>query len=342
MISRLRIDSDGFIHYDLWRNIPADKLRQGNVLEYLKQDLLDNQLSLNDINNYPWIIDLNLEGHNELDIEAFRQLLGKYGVTQFGAVFCSYVDTQTLLYPAVCLPDRLIYVGDWFNNLKKQSVNWQNLSMTHKLVCPMRRPSKTRAHLAKRLFGILDPSDIIISLGTNEGYVSQDIKNIIHPHPWPLIVDYPIADNRQQHQLQHEKFYTAPVKLVVESSNDIDENVWRNQFITEKTYKALSWYQFPIWYAVLGLVKRVREQGFDVFDDVIDHSYDLEIDPWKRMSMVVREVQRLTSLDTVQLRNDHWRRLESNAELVNGIHNTAHSHHQFEIARLKNEIQQLR
>ena len=108
MISRLRIDSDGFIHYDLWRNIPADKLRQGNVLEYLKQDLLDNQLSLNDINNYPWIIDLNLEGHNELDIEAFRQLLCKHGVTQFGAVFSSYVDTQMLPYPAVCLPDRII------------------------------------------------------------------------------------------------------------------------------------------------------------------------------------------------------------------------------------------
>jgi len=337
MISRLRIDNQ-FIYYDLWRNIPVSCLQDGSVVEYLKQDLAVNHLSLDSIANYVWIVDLQWEGHNANDIEPFWQLLIGYGVTRFGAVFTSYVDVNQLPYPAICLPNRLIYNGNWYKHLQLQQVDWQNMPMTHKLVCPMRRPSLSRAHLAKRLFGILDPSEIVISLGTNDGYVSKEIKEIILPHPWPLVVDYPIADNVQQHRLQHEKFYTAPVKLIVESGNELDPNVWQSQFITEKSYKALCWRQLPVWYAVPGIVDRIREQGFDVFDDVIDHSYDFEINPWKRMVMVIAEIKRLTSMNTVQIRKDVWPRLESNAALVNGIHNTAHSQHQAEIIRLEDEF----
>lgn len=341
MISRLRIDDDSIIYYDLWKNIPTRQLRDGDVLKYLEQDLAANQLNTNDIAKYPWIIDLKWEGHSANDIESFRQLLIKHGVKQFGAVFTSYVNVDQLSYPAICLPDRLIYNGNWYTHLQQQCIDWYNMPMTHKLVCPMRRPSFSRAHLAKRLFGILEPGQMIISLGTNEGHVGDEIKQIIYPHPWPLIVDHPSADHVQQHRPRHEKFYTAPVKLVVESSNELDPNVWDSQFVTEKTYKALSWYQLPIWYAVSGLVGRVREQGFDVLDDVIDHRYDLETDPWKRMAMVIAEVKRVTSLNSVQLRNDVWPRLESNATLINGIHNNASSRHKTAITRLKHEIQQL-
>ena len=106
----------------------------------------------------------------------------------------------------------------------------------------------------------------------------------------------------------------------MESSNEIDENIWRSIFITEKSYKALAWYQFPIWYAVPGLVEKLREQGFDLFDDIIDHGYDQEQDPWTRMTKVVEEIAQLVSKDTKALRTPYWQRLESNAAPVEQIH----------------------
>ncbi len=334
---RIRYINNTTVFYDIWKWIATQDLRNGDIAKYVLDDLAKANISVDKVKDFTWIVDAHVEGHDADDVEHLRQYLIGHGVTRFGAVYTCYVDTDKLPYPAVCLPNKMIY-NDWYQHLQLQQVDWQNMPMTHKLVCPMRRPSLSRVHLAKRLLGIFDPSEIIISLGTNNDYVREDIKQLIQPHPWPLMVDHPIVDNKQQHRLKHEKFYTAPVKLVVESSNEIDPGVWTSQFITEKSYKALCWRQLPVWYAVPGLVERIREQGFDVFDDVIDHSYDLEVDPWKRMVMVLIEIKRLTLLNTVQIRNDVWSRLESNADLINGIHNTAHSQHEAAITGLINEL----
>ena len=117
------------------------------------------------------------------------------------------------------------------------------------------------------------------------------------------------------------------MQLVIESSNEIDANIWNSIFITEKSYKAFSWYQFPIWYAVPGLVGKLREQGFDLFDDIIDHSYDTENDPWVRMVKVVEEITKLVDKDTKALRRQYWKRLESNTALVEQIHTNARKTH---------------
>jgi len=340
MISRLRKDNK-FIYYNLWKNIPISDLHNGNILEYLEQDLIVNQLTTKDISKFAWIVDLQWEGHSPEDIEPFRQLLIKHGVKCFGAVFTSYVDVSQLPYPALCLVDRLIHNGQWYLNLIHQNIDWQNLPMTHNLVCLMRRPSVSRCMLANQLLNTFDSSNLVLTLGTGFVAFNEELKQLMFPRRMPLAIDGILVDDIMQHKINHTKFYEAPLQIIPESSSQTDKNVWHSQFITEKTYKALSWYQFPIWYAVPGLVERVREQGFDVFDDVINHSYDLEIDPWKRMSMVVSEARRLISLNAVQLRKDHWSRLESNADLINGIHNTAYSRHRIEITRLKNEIQQL-
>jgi hypothetical protein len=339
MISRLRIDNDGVAYYDIWKNIPATRLRSGDIIEYLLEDLAVHSITLDDISSYPWIIDLQWEGHNANDIESFVQLLRTHGVTRIGAVFTSYQETKNLPYHAVCSPDRMIYNGNWFMHLESQQIDWQNMPMTHKLIVLMRRPSLSRCHIAKRLFRIFDPEHLIISLGTHEGYVSEELKQIILPHPWPLIVDATIADQVTQHKVQHTKFYTAPVQLIPESSSQIDPGVWTSQFITEKTYKALSWYQFPIWYAVPGLVSRIRDMGFDVFDDVWeDHTYDKIEDPWVRMVQVLIQIQRVCKLDTIQMRVDMWERLKNNAVLVKTIHNNVYNKHNQLLEKLKNEI----
>lgn len=323
---RLHIKNN-IINYHIWEHMPHTALGDGTIVEYLREDLQKANLLIQDIKDYCWIVDTGPEGINAEDIEPFRKFLVKHGVTKFGANFTTYTNTEDLSYPAICLPDRLIVNGDWLPNLHKQNVDWANIPMTHKLVCPMRRGSWSRASLAKCLFAILKPEEMVISLGTNGDYASEEKKALILPHSWPLVVDLHTADTQMQHAFTHLKFYTAPLKIVVESSSDIDENSWTGQFITEKTYKALSWYQLPIWYAVPGLVARIREQGFDVFDDVIDHSYDNVHDGWERMEKMLLELQRLLKLDTVQLRQNLWNRFENNAKLVQDLLKNSYKHH---------------
>lgn len=188
----------------------------------------------------------------------------------------------------------------------------------------MRRPSISRANLAKRLLSKFRPNELIMTFGTNGVEPSEDIKRLIWPQPYPMIVDRPMADQVFQHRIDHDFFYRAPVNLVVESSSQIDPNVWRSIFITEKTFKAMAWYQFPVWYAVPGLVNEVRRMGFDVFDDVFDgHKYDEISDPWVRMTQVIQLIHRVSQTDMALLRQQHWNRLESNAQLIDYIHATA-------------------
>ena len=53
-------------------------------------------------------------------------------------------------------------------------------------------------------------------------------------------------------------------------------------------------YQIPIFVATYQHVKYLRDMyGFDMFDDLVNHSYDDEIDNGKRLFMIADEIRRL-------------------------------------------------
>jgi hypothetical protein len=59
--------------------------------------------------------------------------------------------------------------------------------------------------------------------------------------------------------------------------------------LTEKTLNSIYASNFPIWISSKGTVKFVREMGMDVFDDIIDHSYDLIENPIDRLYKAVND-----------------------------------------------------
>lgn len=64
--------------------------------------------------------------------------------------------------------------------------------------------------------------------------------------------------------------------------------------ISEKTFLPFHFFQIPIFVATVGHVKKVKEvYGYDLFEDIIDHSYDNEQDNKKRMLMIITEIKRL-------------------------------------------------
>lgn len=71
--------------------------------------------------------------------------------------------------------------------------------------------------------------------------------------------------------------------------------------MTEKSYKCFALFQIPIWLTPYRAVEFYRKLGFDVFDDIVDHSYDQEIDPEKRITMVAAQIEKLCKFDHSEL-----------------------------------------
>lgn len=64
--------------------------------------------------------------------------------------------------------------------------------------------------------------------------------------------------------------------------------------ITEKSFKPFYFNQIPIFVAGCGHIEKLKNKfHFDFFDDFVDHSYDVEVNPKKRLKLIVSEIQRI-------------------------------------------------
>lgn len=78
-----------------------------------------------------------------------------------------------------------------------------------------------------------------------------------------------------------------------------ESNYMCNEIIhpTEKSFRPFVHYQLPLFVASYNHVKYFRDvYEFDMFDDIINHSYDEEIDNKKRIKMITEEIGRLISI----------------------------------------------
>ncbi len=64
--------------------------------------------------------------------------------------------------------------------------------------------------------------------------------------------------------------------------------------LSEKTFKPFFFHQFPLYVASANHAKITKDvYGFDLFEDVVDHSYDSESDDRKRLFKLFEEIKRL-------------------------------------------------
>ena len=83
--------------------------------------------------------------------------------------------------------------------------------------------------------------------------------------------------------------------------NIITETTVTQQFFTEKTFKAIYAKQFFLLLSAPNSIDRLRTFGFDVYDDIIDHSYDKESNLVKRINMIANEIARLQNVNIIDL-----------------------------------------
>jgi hypothetical protein len=116
-----------------------------------------------------------------------------------------------------------------------------------------------------------------------------------------------------QHLLQHSVFEPSCVSLITEPCF-----FEREVTHTEKTIMAMYAGTFPIWVGGWRLPDWMTSLGFDVFDDVIDHSYQHMSDPWDRCYYAVKlNLELLQNVDLARsLIAKHQSRLEHNLNLL--------------------------
>jgi hypothetical protein len=93
-------------------------------------------------------------------------------------------------------------------------------------------------------------------------------------------------------------------------------------FITEKTAHAFYGCNFPIILSGCGTVAHLRELGLDVFDDVVDHSYDQISNPFDRIIHAI-ESNRTLLTDTEYVKQawkTHRSRFERNVAVMRDIY----------------------
>lgn len=98
--------------------------------------------------------------------------------------------------------------------------------------------------------------------------------------------------------------------IVCESEREhfnLDEEISDSKylFLTEKTYRCLHYHPFIVYSESAGVLKRLRELGFETFPELFDESYD-EIENKKlRWKKVTQELQKVLSMDKQELHKIH-------------------------------------
>ena len=92
----------------------------------------------------------------------------------------------------------------------------------------------------------------------------------------------------------------------------------RETLKTEKTLMAIYGGTLPIWVGGWAIPESMRRLGFDVFDDIVDHSYERLADPWDRAySAVEKNLHLLRDVDrTREFIQNNRSRFEHNLDLI--------------------------
>lgn len=197
---------------------------------------------------------------------------------------------------------------------------------THYYVSLARIPRPSRVLLTQEYYKRNIFKKGIISCHTNLTNGNEQVLGLIENRfkiYFPATIPEETNLTREQASHFHNLYFcNAIFNIVLESSfekmafEDLPA-YWDRLFITEKTVKAFAYYQIPIFLATMHHVKKLRELGFDVFDDIVNHDYDDEPNVEYRIQKIADEIERICNLDFEVLKKLNIQtRLEYNANQV--------------------------
>ena len=115
--------------------------------------------------------------------------------------------------------------------------------------------------------------------------------------------------------------------VIPETTHDLMYPNVFTAFLTEKSEKCFLLEQVPLWVAPPGQAKLAKQWGFDIFDDLVDHSYDQQTDPHLRIKMVADQLEKVCGMSMDALRDfkqQNRSRFETNRQLCFDLRNNHH------------------
>lgn len=296
------------------RHIPAP---ESVIIDCMRDRLIGYGFDINNMNGWKLYIDARDDywmPHEDIP-KALEYLESIFGLDNIYIFTNSIFDTETTKYNVECHPSTCANLYGYYDDLIAKSIDFSNVSLTKHFIALARRPTKKRVLFVKELLdtfndsvrascGVVQtvhtrtilmksPKNIIGKTDTNT--ISNPIPKVIEPsfqelfapYKYPLEIEEGPVGERQQHLAFDNKFFSCMVNIVCETM----ENDTHPVNLSEKTFKAFAWHQIPIWHASPGTVNEVRKLGFDLFDDIIDHSYDNITDYDERKNKVINELK---------------------------------------------------
>lgn len=105
----------------------------------------------------------------------------------------------------------------------------------------------------------------------------------------PHYSDSSPQEQRNDHSITDQRYHSdAYCNIVMESQFDVDGS--NGVFLTEKTFKPIKHGQMFFIAGAAGSLQTLRNLGYEVFDDILDNSYDLETNATRRWQSLTESI----------------------------------------------------
>lgn len=217
----------------------------------------------------------------------------------------------------------------FYENLLQENIDWENIEVDRPVISLAGRPTENRVRFTKKLIDLCGDR-ARISLGNVSQFPLSDnqrmqYERLMHPYSFPFSQ---YTDNKilgyipEQHGVPGHQLFKSLLSIVNETNDFLNKNVQ----LSEKSFKVFAWHQIPVFMASPKQVETVRNIGFDVFDDIIDHSYDfapnIDLHDAKILNIVAKFLKAYPTIGSVnELRKKLYPRLKANNDLLYSLYN---------------------
>lgn len=217
-------------------------------------------------------------------------------------------------YEHISLPMHLVAEVEQFRQHRIEP-NWQNKTRCFNFMVNKPRPNRLQLLEWIHLNGFTSFTHSLpwqvsqwSSISITDYFLPGEVKlnRGVRNGSWPNAEIY-------QKLLQRKVFEPSCVSAITEPCY-----VERESIISEKTIMAIWGGTIPVWIGGWRLPDVMREHGFDVFDDVVDHSYSVLDDPAQRCQQAMQRNRHLfENFDTMHhvVKSNHHR-LQHNLNLM--------------------------
>jgi len=162
-----------------------------------------------------------------------------------------------------------------------------------------------QANLAKHCCTSFSPMD------SNTHYTQYEFANPnlkINSTDLETVFPLNVHDSNSSADYNNQDYAQTGMEIVLETL--FDDARWH---LTEKTLRPIACGKPFMLVATAGSLEYLRSYGFETFGDLIDESYDLELDPVARLNCVIQEMSRISRLNQAE-KNMLWHELHKIAQ----------------------------